>query len=82
MNPTTRSPKSMAKKKVSPNPATGRTKAERALGKDAPKKSPAKATSLRMATPGIFNGRRGAYGRYSASPAASDVIKKTPRREK
>jgi hypothetical protein len=81
-------------KKPAYNPATGRTKAERALGKEAvsqdlPKGKPVKkkktaqvASSLRMNTPGIFNGRRGAYGRYSASPAASDVIKKAPRREK
>lgn len=81
------------KKKPSYNPATGRTRAERALGKEASqdtakgkstkkKKTNQVASSMRMSTPGIFNGRRGAYQRYSASPAASDVIKKAPRREK
>ena len=70
------------------DPALGRDKSERALGEYAPKRGVRAGktrsaafgyTDTRFDSPGIYAGPRGQYQRYSASPAASDVAKKTQR---
>jgi hypothetical protein len=71
------------------DPAVGRSRAERAFGKDAPKKgvktkkAPAlkksanKSKTLRVNKLGMFDGPRPSYGKYNVSEQASDILNRS-----
>jgi hypothetical protein len=71
------------------DPAVGRSKAERAFGKDAPKKgvntkkAPSskkqlnKAKDKRVNKLGMFDGPRPSYGKYNVSEQASDILNRS-----
>jgi hypothetical protein len=71
------------------DPATGRSRAERAFGKDAPKKgvntkkAPAskkrlnKSNTKRVNKLGMFDGPRPSYGKYNVSEQASDILNRS-----
>lgn len=65
------------------DPAVGRSRAERALGKDAPKKGvktkkkPASKGEKRRTSKGIFDGPRPSYGRYNVSEQAEDILNRS-----
>jgi hypothetical protein len=75
------------------DPAVGRSKAERAFGKDAPKKgvntkkAPAskkqvnKAKDKRVNKLGMFDGPRPSYGKYNVSEQASDILNRSVNRK-
>ena len=74
------------------DPAVGRSKAERAFGKDAPKKgvntkkAPAskklkKANTKRVNALGMFDGPRPSYGKYNVSEQASDILNRSVNRK-
>lgn len=71
------------------DPALGRSRAERALGKDAPKKgvntkkAPVskkqvnKSKDKRVNKLGMFDGPRPSYGKYNVSEQASDILNRS-----
>lgn len=69
------------------DPALGRTKAERAFGKDrdkAPAKTPQKqvrsrVNEFRNIQIGQFDGPRPSYGRYNVSEQAADILNRQKR---
>lgn len=70
------------------DPALGRTRAERALGENTPKKKKKKAepketrsrlNEFRVVHVGQYDGPRASYGRYNVSEQASDVLNRQKR---
>lgn len=71
------------------DPATGRSRAERALGeaypkkkgvktkKSASKKAVRKTNDTRRNSNGMFDGPRPSYGRYNVSEQAQDVLNRS-----
>jgi hypothetical protein len=74
------------------DPATGRSRAERALGEAYPKKSAKKGVKtkktpsskakqktddIRRNTNGMFDGPRPSYGRYNVSEQAQDILNRS-----
>lgn len=64
--------------------ALGKTRAERALGENMPKKTKKTAkkktanpsTSYRVTNPGMFSGPRPSYQRYEVGQMSSDILNK------
>lgn len=55
------------------DPALGRTKAQRALGENAP----GRMNQFRFANPGAFATVKPTYGRYNVSEQAQDVLNRS-----
>jgi hypothetical protein len=61
------------------DPALGRTRGERALGKNGVRTESARLKEFRVTNPGMFSGPRPSYGQYSVSENASDILNKSKR---
>lgn len=66
------------------DPALGRTKAERAFGADAPKKTEIKEkrsrlNEFRAVNIGQFDGPNPSYGRYNVSEQSADILNRSKR---
>ena len=66
------------------DPALGRTRAERAFGKDKPTpKEPAPKRSrlneFRLINGGMFDGPKASYGRYNVSEQSADILNRSKR---
>lgn len=67
------------------DPALGRTRAERALGEDYPKRGvntgASRVQEFRNINNGMFSGPRKTYGRYSVSSNALDALNRAKPRD-
>ncbi len=61
------------------DPALGKTRGERALGKNGVRTESARLKEFRVTNPGMFSGPRPSYGQYSVSKNASDILNKSIR---
>lgn len=58
------------------DPAVGKTREERAFGKNSTSKRAQEFYGTRKVNTGMYNGPRASYGRYQVSEQATDAIKK------
>lgn len=58
------------------DPALGKTREERAFGKEANSRRAQEFYGTRKVNPGMYTGPRASYGRYQVSEQATDSIRK------
>jgi hypothetical protein len=61
------------------DPALGKTREERAFGKDAKTKRAKEFYGTRKVERGMYSGRKASYGRYQVSETATDALNKSNR---
>lgn len=61
------------------DPAVGKTREERAFGKNAKTRRAQEFYGTRKVEPGMYAGPRASYGRYQVSDTASDALDKSRR---